>query len=214
MTSHDQSTLGAILLCGGRSSRMGRPKHMLPFGERTVLEVVAETIGKVAGKIVVVAAAGQQLPDLGSACEIIRDEEEFQGPLAGLLMGMKFFDSETDRVFLSGCDVPMLREEFLSGIVAELGDFEMAIPEADGYLHPLSAVYHMSLRDRVEALYNQGERRPRRLVDGCRAKRISEERLKQFDPDLNSLKNMNSPDEYTQLLREAGFSNETQDNNR
>ena len=212
MASDDRASLGAILLCGGRSSRMGRPKHMLPFGERTVLEVVTETIGKVAGKIVVVAAAGQQLPGLDSSCEIIRDEEEFQGPLAGLLMGMKSFDSATDRVFLSGCDVPMLREEFLSGVVAELGDFEMAIPEAGGYLHPLSAVYHMSLRDKVAALYNRGERRPRRLVDECRVNRISEERLKQFDPHLNSLKNMNSPDEYAQLLREAGFSNETLDN--
>ncbi|MEW4489271.1 molybdenum cofactor guanylyltransferase [Thalassoglobus sp. JC818] len=212
MTSDDQSNLGAILLCGGRSSRMGRPKHMLPFGGRTVLEIVAETIGKVAERIVVVAASGQELPTLDTSCEIIRDEEEFQGPLAGLLLGMRHFDSATDRVFLSGCDVPLIRLEFLNGVIGELEDFEMAIPEAGGFLHPLSAVYRMSIRDKVEELYSHGERRPRRLVERCDVKTIAEERLREFDPQLDSLKSMNSPDEYHQLLSEAGLLNDSQDN--
>ena len=57
---------GAIILCGGKSSRMGRDKASLPFGPELMLQRVVRLLGEVVDprKIVVVAAPGQSLPEL------------------------------------------------------------------------------------------------------------------------------------------------------
>ena len=59
--------VGGIVLCGGQSSRMGRPKALLPFGPEVMLERVVRILSAVARPIVVVAAPDQELPPLPAA---------------------------------------------------------------------------------------------------------------------------------------------------
>ena len=54
----------ASCLCGGKSTRMGVPKATLPFGPETMLQRVVRLLGTVVSPIVVVAARGQELPEL------------------------------------------------------------------------------------------------------------------------------------------------------
>ena len=67
-------TAGGIVLCGGRSTRMGVPKATLPFGPETMLQRVVRLLGAVVSPIVVVAAREQSLPelpdDVGSSCNL------------------------------------------------------------------------------------------------------------------------------------------------
>ena len=61
---------GAIILCGGKSSRMGRDKATLPFGPELMLQRVVRLIGEVVSleNVVVVAAPNQLLPELPAQC--------------------------------------------------------------------------------------------------------------------------------------------------
>ncbi len=52
----DRISAGGIVLCGGQSKRMGRPKAWLPFGGETMLERVVRLLSEVVHPIVVVAA--------------------------------------------------------------------------------------------------------------------------------------------------------------
>ena len=79
--------LGAVVLCGGESRRMGQPKAWLEFGPERLLERVVRLVGTVARPIVVVAAPGQDLPPLPSHVSIVRDEVSGRGPLQGLAAG-------------------------------------------------------------------------------------------------------------------------------
>jgi molybdopterin-guanine dinucleotide biosynthesis protein A len=82
-----------IILCGGRSSRMGRSKADLPFGNESMLQRVTRLLSTVVRHIVVVAAAEQQIPDFGAVVRcpvtIARDDLRFAGPLAGLGIGLR-----------------------------------------------------------------------------------------------------------------------------
>ncbi|HUR55514.1 MAG TPA: NTP transferase domain-containing protein, partial [Gemmataceae bacterium] len=60
-----------IVLCGGRSSRMGRAKAWLPFGGETMLQRVVRVVGEVVSPVVVVAAAGQDVPPLPVGVRIV-----------------------------------------------------------------------------------------------------------------------------------------------
>ena len=56
--------IGGIVLCGGRSSRMGRAKALLPVGDEVMLQRVVRRLAEQVSPIAVVAAADQELPDL------------------------------------------------------------------------------------------------------------------------------------------------------
>ena len=81
--------MGGIVLCGGRSSRMGRPKAWLPFGDELMLPRVVRILGAVVSPVVVVAAPDQDVPPLPPEIEIVRDPEEGRGPLQGLAAGLE-----------------------------------------------------------------------------------------------------------------------------
>ena len=82
-------TAGGIVLCGGRSSRMGTSKALLPFGPETMLQRVVRLLGTVVAPIVAVAATDQVLPALPAGVIVTRDEREGRGPLEALRAGLK-----------------------------------------------------------------------------------------------------------------------------
>ena len=73
-----------VVLCGGQSSRMGRPKAWLPFGGEVMLVRVVRLLGEVVSPLVVVAAPGQDVPALPADVAVVRDPERGRGPLQGL----------------------------------------------------------------------------------------------------------------------------------
>src|SRR5688572_11337638 len=109
--------LGGIVLCGGRSSRMGRPKAWLPFGSETLLQRTVRVLGDVADPVVVVAAPGQDLPNLPPSVLVARDDREYLGPLNGLLTGLAVLADRAGVAYLSACDVPFLLSAFVRRIV-------------------------------------------------------------------------------------------------
>src|SRR5947199_10820375 len=80
--------VAGLVLAGGQSTRMGRPKATLPFGPELMLQRVVRLLGSVVQPIVVVAAPGQQLPPLPADIIVVRDEREQRGPLEGLAAGL------------------------------------------------------------------------------------------------------------------------------
>src|SRR5690242_19240072 len=106
-------TTGGIVLCGGRSSRMGRPKAWLPFGGEFMLQRVVRILRGVVDPVAVIAAPGQDVPPLPKDVGIIRDEIEGKGPLAGLAAGLAALEGGVDVTYLSSCDVPFLKPEFV-----------------------------------------------------------------------------------------------------
>src|SRR5579871_383742 len=96
--------VGGVVLCGGQSSRMGRPKVWLPFGEELMLPRVVRLLREVVAPIVVVAAPGQDLPPLPRDVEIGRDTQRGRGPLQGLVAGLEALRDRVDFVYLSSCD--------------------------------------------------------------------------------------------------------------
>lgn len=193
---------GGIVLCGGRSSRMGQPKHLLPWGKSTVLGCIVETLRKVVSPVVVVGSPGQEVPPLPVGVTFVQDEEEYLGPLSGLRTGLRAMGSHTDAVYLTGCDTPMLMPGIVLRILSGLTpDVDAAVVVENGFYHPLAAVYRTSLLPAVEDLIRTNELRPRSLIQRHRHRTISPEELTDIDPALLSLRNMNTWDDYQELLK-------------
>jgi len=197
-----------IVLCGGRSTRMGVAKATLPFGPETMLQRVVRLLGTVASPIVAVAARDQVLPELPDNIVITRDEREQRGPLEGLRAGLKALPDSVDIAYVTSCDVPLLVPAFAARMIELLGDHDIAVMEIDGFPHPLSAVYRRDTLPRVEALLAADKLRPVFLFDAVRTRRVRPEEMISVDPNLLTLRNLNTREDYLAALSEAGLAPE------
>ena len=201
-------TAGGIVLCGGKSTRMGVPKASLPFGPETMLQRVVRLLATVVSPVVVVAAREQSLPKLPDDVTITRDEREQRGPLEGLRAGLRALPNSVDIAYVTSCDVPLLVPGFVERMIELLGDHDIAVMEIDGFPHPLSAVYRRDTLQHVESLLAKDRLRPVFLFDAVRTRRVQPEEMVSVDPELRTLRNLNTREDYLQALSEAGLSAE------
>ena len=193
-----------IVLCGGKSTRMGTSKALLPFGPETMLQRVVRILGEVVTPIVVVAAVDQELPELPHGVIVTRDENDARGPLEGLRAGLKAVPSEVEAAYVTSCDVPLLVPGFVRQMIDLARDYDIAVMEIDGFTHPLSAVYRRATLPRVEDLLANNRLRPVFLFEAVKTRRVSPGEMT-ADPDLLTLRNLNTREDYQRALVEAGL---------
>ena len=204
--------LGGVVLCGGKSSRMGTPKAWLDFGGELLLQRVVRRVAEVAEAVVVVAAPGQDVPPLPEGVAIVRDPVSGRGPLQGIGAGLDALAGRAEAAFVSSTDVPFLHPALIRRLVALRGDaYDIVAPRAQGHYHPLATVYGMEARAEIAALLAADRLRPFFLFERMRTLIADEALLLQgaelaaADPELRSLRNVNTPEEYAAALAEAGL---------
>jgi len=196
--------IAGIILCGGLSTRMGAAKASLPFGPETLLQRAVRIVASVAQPVVVVAARRQSLPTLQSNVRLVYDRHEGRGPLEGMLAGLTAVTAAGHPAFVCGCDTPLLTSQFIEHIANYLGDNDVAVPQVDGFYHPLSAVYRGTVTPHIEALLNADRRGVFELFEQVHTRKVTADELRVIDPSLASLRNVNTPEEYQAALAAAG----------
>jgi len=184
---------------------MGRAKLLLPFGGEVLLQRVVRLVGSVVRPVVVVGARGQRLPELPDEVTVAHDRYPDRGPLEGLAVGLERLAKEAWAAFATGCDVPLLVPAVVVRLVELLADNDVVVPTSGAHAEPLLAVYRTAVLPAVEALLAAGERRPAALFDRVRTRRIPLDQLRGLDPQLRSLMNVNSPEDYHRALAMAGL---------
>jgi molybdopterin-guanine dinucleotide biosynthesis protein A len=206
VSSHqiDASKKGAIILCGGKSSRMGRDKASLPFGPELMLQRVVRLLAEVvdSSAIVVVSAAGQILPPLPPQIRVTCDENPGRGPLEGLAAGLKAMPDHVEAVYATSCDVPLMATGFVRAMFNHLGNHEIAVPMEGEFHHPLAAVYRPRVLTTVQQLLSANRLRPRFLFDEVDTIEVEVESLRDVDPTLSTLMNLNHPEDYEKALQQ------------
>jgi molybdopterin-guanine dinucleotide biosynthesis protein A len=187
--------LGGIVLCGGLSTRMGRPKALLPWRGGTLIGHVVGVLCRVVRDVVVVTSAELDLPPLEA--RVVRDREPRLGPLGGLREGLEAL--EADLAFATSTDAPFLTPEFVTTMLSFGG---AAAPEIGGFVQSLSAAYPKALAAKAGELIAAGRMRPLFLLEAGGYRRVTAEEL----PDCDSVRSLNAPEDYLDALRRDGQS--------
>lgn len=200
-----ESSAGGIVLCGGKSSRMGYPKALLPFGNETLLARVVRILSEIVSPVIVVAAPNQHLPRLASNARIVEDRHEGRGPLEGLRAGLEEIQHETDLVYATSCDAPFISLQFVRRVLQLADEHDIAIPMIEGYAHPMSAAYRITVLPVIIELLAANQLRPFFLLNRVRAREIKAGEFIDVDPGLENLRNLNRPADYLAAAKEMGF---------
>jgi len=183
---------------------MGTPKAALEWHGSTLLRRTLGVLARVVdGPVLVVRAAGQVLPALPARVEVVEDPAEGLGPLQGIAAGLAALAGRAEVAFVSSTDLPFLHPEFVRRVLGALGpDVDVALPQARGYPQPLAAAYRVSLAPLVADLVAAGDLRPAFLFTRCATVRLddaallADPALAAADPQLDSVLNVNAPDDY------------------
>jgi molybdopterin-guanine dinucleotide biosynthesis protein A len=181
---------------------MGTSKALLPFGPETMLQRVVRILGDIVAPVVVVAAADQELPDLPASVIVTHDEREGRGPLEGLRAGLKALPADVEAAYVTSCDVPLLVPGFVRQMLDLARGYDVTVMEIGGFTHPLSAVYRRSTLPRIEDLLANDRLRPVFLFEAVNTRRVRAEEMT-ADPDLRTLRNLNTREDYEQALADA-----------
>lgn len=182
-----------IVLCGGKSSRMGRPKALLPWRGRTLVETVVTMLQSVVSDVVVVSSHAFELPPLDA--RVVRDREPGLGPLAGIREGLHAVGSGL--TFVASTDAPYLSARLVEALLSFEG---AAALELDGHVQTLCAVYDAARAHAADELLAQGRMRPLFLLEASDFRLVSPDEV----ADADSIRGFNRPEEYLQALRAAG----------
>ena len=187
----------AIVLAGGKSSRMGRPKALLPFDNEPLIVHIVRALNRIFAETVVVAASGQEMPSLPAT--LVRDEMAYQGPVGGITYGLKAAGKKL--CFVTSCDVAFLNAPLISHLMSRIPNYHVVVPYWQERLQPLHAAYRRSVLPLFEDQLERGELRPVYLFDRVPTCKIGEDEIRRFDPEGLSFFNMNTPDDYERALQ-------------
>ncbi|HUA87365.1 MAG TPA: molybdenum cofactor guanylyltransferase [Bryobacteraceae bacterium] len=173
-----------FVLAGGRSSRMGRDKALLPLAGETLLDRVVRLLGDVAGSVTVIGP-----PERYPGYRTIGDKIENCGPLGGVYTALA--SSQADWNLIAACDMPELTAALLEDLfrAAEGSRADAVVPESPGGLDPLCAVYHRRCAALAWSALNQEIFKMHDFLSTLRVERLPV-------ADASALKNVNTPEEW------------------
>jgi molybdopterin-guanine dinucleotide biosynthesis protein A len=186
---------------------MGTPKAALEWHGSTLLYRTVGIVARAAGgPVVVVRASGQDLPELPKTVTVVDDPREGKGPVQGIAAGLAALAGQADAAFITSTDLPFLHPAYIGRVLRALGTQDggpdVALPVARGYQQPLAAAYRTSLAELAERLVKEDRLRPAFLFQECAVERLDDDALRadpvlaQLDPGLDSVLNVNTPDDY------------------
>ena len=154
--------IAAVVLAGGRATRMGQDKALATLGEATLLDHVVRRLANQAAPILLNAngdPARFARFDLPVVPDTLADQP---GPLAGVLAAMLWLAAHRPDVadLLSvPVDCPFLPEDLAARLLAERGSAELACAASLGRVHPVVALWPVRLAAALQAALTQGVRR-------------------------------------------------------
>lgn len=186
--------VAGFVLAGGASSRMGRNKAFLRFGNRTLVEIVASAVREAAGNVTIVGP-----PDIyrDFGFPVVADQTDLAEPLAGPLAGIEtaLRQSCADWNLVVACDMPRVSPALLRQILDEAEEHPEAgciLPQsADGFAEPLCAAYSKSILPAISQALAGGIRKV--------TEALPRESIHYLPMSDEGFQNINTPDEWRRV---------------
>ena len=186
------SDASLVVLSGGDSRRMGRPKHALPVGGVTLLEWIVARLGPSFAETIV---SGAPAP---AGMRGVADRRPAAGPLAGIeaaLLAMR-----GDRAFVVAVDMPSASARLAAALIARVGAHDAVVPRVSGLAQPTCAVYARSAAPKIGAYLDGGKRRATAALEGLDVVFVDTDDLHASGIAASELGDLDTPADYDAFL--------------
>ncbi|MGL5879734.1 MAG: molybdenum cofactor guanylyltransferase [Xenococcaceae cyanobacterium] len=200
MAEQKKISIAAIVLAGGKSSRMGRDKASIAVGNTTLLHLICTVADKCASNIYVVTPWTDRYRNfLPANCQLIfEDETKRLGPLVAFKRGLAQIKTNEEWVLLLACDLPLLNEsillEWCDYLTQVPENFIAALPKSEKGWEPLCGFYRTSCLPLLEEYVREGGRSFQTWLAKHQVKEL-------LVSDRRVLFNCNTPDDLAKISK-------------
>jgi molybdopterin-guanine dinucleotide biosynthesis protein A len=185
-----------IILCGGKSSRMGTNKAFLHVGGERLIDRTVRIFREIFTEVILVA--NEPLDYLDFDCAIATDIIKGKGPLGGIYTGL--FYASHDHAFTAACDMPFLDRPFIEYMRGLCANHDIVVPKLPDGLQPLHAIYSRRCIPAIKRLLNLDQLKITGFYKGLNTLMISEEVIRKFDPAEKIFMNVNTQEDLEMIL--------------
>ena len=188
----------AIILAGGKSSRMGFDKQLLKIDERKLMDSIIHKLKKEFNEIIIVT----NRPELyiGLSHRITKDILVDKGPLGGIHAGLRF--SSSKYAFIVACDMPNINMDYIKFMKNKLSN-----PHSNGcvtlfgeWIEPFSSFYSVELIDNIEKYLETNRKSINGLIENLNITYIGENEARRFSPNWDMFLNLNTREDLNNYL--------------
>jgi molybdopterin-guanine dinucleotide biosynthesis protein A len=181
-----------VILAGGRSRRMGRPKDSLPVAGVTLLEWMARRLGPEFAETIV---AGAPAPE---GAREAHDQRSDAGPLAGIEAAL--LAARSPYAFVVACDMPYAGLRLASLLLARCAGHDAAAPRVEGRAQPTCAAYARTAATKIGAYLDGGGRRATEALEALDVVYVDERDLATEGIAASELRDIDTPADYDAFI--------------
>jgi len=183
----------AVILAGGKSTRMGFDKQFLIINERRLIDSQIKKLRKEFDEIIVVTNKSQYY--IGFTDRITEDKILGKGPLSGIHAGL--IEANSKFVYFIACDMPNINLDYIRFMKDKLkGKRVMAcITKYGNWIEPFNAFYSKEMIDHIEKHLKEDNRSVNSLLKKLSVCYIEEKEARKFSPNWDMFLNLNTKDE-------------------
>jgi molybdopterin-guanine dinucleotide biosynthesis protein A len=189
-----------ILFAGGKSSRMGQDKSLLPFGSySTLAQFQYDRLSKLFSSTYISAKSREKF-DFDP--NVIEDHTESgYAPTAGFVAAFEAISCE--RIFVLSVDTPFVTQEVIQRLIdADEPSYDAVISKTSSGTHPMAGIYHRSLLSEFKRMLNDEDHRLGKLLSSAKTHYVD-------FPSEEPFCNLNHPNEYEAAVSRYNDENES-----
>lgn len=188
----------AVILAGGKSTRMGFDKQLLKINERKLFDIVSESLYEIFDDVAVVT--NKPFLYTESSVRVLKDDFPGMGPLAGIHTALK--NSKSEYVYLLACDMPVICQDYIRYMMDTIRktDKDICVTRKDDWIEPFNAFYSVKLLKNCEQRLLDDNSSVFRFIKSSDTVVIPEEKAKDFDTGMDMFTNLNTGSAYKKYL--------------
>jgi len=189
----------AIILAGGKSTRMGFDKQLIKIQERMLVETLIQKLRNEFHEIVIVTNKPEYY--IGLADIITGDVIQGKGPLSGIHAGLLKASSEYS--YVVACDMPSIEMDYVRYMKTRIGTHgpKACVTRLGEWIEPFNAFYGKALVKHIEGFLASGGRAIHRMLDEHHVDYVPEKEARKFSPEWNMFFNLNTREDVQEYLQ-------------
>lgn len=191
----------AIILAGGKSTRMGFDKGLLKIGNRFLIDITIEKLKKYFDEIIIVNNKTNIYNN--DNLIVVEDEIKNVGPLGGIHAGLKYSSSKFN--YIIACDMPYINEDYIKFMIERLKNnyqVDVLVTKLGNWIEPFNSFYSKNIVKDIEKHIFLQKRSVYSLLSKLNTIYIEEETARKFSPSWKMFDNLNTKDDLENYYRE------------
>lgn len=201
--THHQFSATAIILAGGKSSRLGFDKQLLQFNGNPLIDMLLALLTPLFKEVILVS----NTPELHQhrSCRVVSDILTECGPLGGLHAGLSA--ASYRMCYVTACDMPWISVPYIRFLMeCHRGrpDTEAVVTRLGDMLEPMNALYSKALIPLIETVLGEHRRKMTAILDCASTYYVPEDVARRYSPDWAMFDNINTPADWDRCRNQEG----------